>query len=161
MAEHDFDFVEAGRALRRFFQSRGLPEAEDAAQEAIARLLEKYNETVVADPDAYLKGIARNMVKDHFKHSKPTTPLMITASAPIDERLLCCLERCEKMLLKPVERKLLRDWYSSTGATKIAQRRRLASSAGTTLDALKAKVHRLRQKLAPCVRKCRAAIEES
>lgn len=161
MAENEFDFVDAGRALRRFFQSRGMPEPEDSAQEAIARLLEKWNDIVVASPEAYLKGIARNMVKDHFKHVNMEVHPIVPTTPPVDERLLRCLERCEKKLLNQREQKLLKDWYSGDGGEKIAKRRHLAEEAGTTLDALKATVHRLRQKIAPCVRKCREALKET
>ena len=160
MAENEFDFVTAGRALRRFFQSHGIPEPEDFAQEAIARLLEKWSGIVVESPEAYLKGIARNMVRDHFKHLSMEAPPMMPTAPPVDERLLRCLERCEKKLLNQREQKLLKDWYSGDGGEKVARRRRLAEEAGTTLGTLKATVHRLRQKIAPCVRKCREALKE-
>lgn len=161
MAEHEFDFVNAGRKLRRFFQSQGMREPEDDAQEAIKRLLEKLRETEILNLDAYLMGIAGNIVKERIgEGSLPVVP-MAPVPDVIDERLLRCLERCEKKLLNPEERKLLRDWYRGTGGEKIAQRRGLAEKSGTTLSALKERVYRLRQKLAPCVRKCRETIEES
>jgi len=161
MNENEFDFIEAGRALRRFFQSSGMPEPEDAAQEAIARLIEKSREKIVDDPEAYLKGIARNMVREHYKRPAPEIIHPGAPPDPIDERLLKCLERCEKKLLNPAERKLLRDWYRGEGTGKLKDRRRLAEEQGITPDTLKTRVYRLRQKIAPCVRKCREAVEDT
>lgn len=150
----EFDFVEAWRALRRFFQSRGLPEPEDAAQEAIANLLRKVEDKTIDNPDAYLKGIARNMVKEYYKLRQSTPIPQAPPPTGHDERLLACLERCEKRLLSASERRLLRDWYGGEGGEKIEGRKRLAAREGITPDTLKTRVYRLRQKLAPCVRKC-------
>lgn len=161
MNENEFDFVEAGRALRRYFQSSGLPEPEDAAQEAIARMVEKRLEKPLDNPEAYLKGIARNIVREHFKSQKPQILLPGAPPDHFNERLLQCLERCEKKLLNQAERKLLHDWYRSEGSEKLRDRRHLAEAEGISPETLKTRVYRLRQKIAPCVRKCRDAIEDS
>lgn len=150
----EFDFLEAGRALRRYFQSRGLPEPEDSAQEAIASLLRKIEEKTIEDPEAYLKGIAKNMVKEFYKLRQAAPVLPVPVASHHDERLLACLERCEKRLLSSAERRLLREWYSGEGGEKIEGRKRLAVREGLTAEALKTRVYRLRQRLAPCVRKC-------
>lgn len=155
----EFDFVEAGRALRRFFQSRGLPEPEDAAQEALASLLRKFEEKAIDNPDAYLKGIARNMVREYYKLRQAAPIPAVPSPTGHNERMLSCLERCEKRLLSAAERRLLRDWYSGEGGEKIEGRKRLAVQQGITVDTLKTRVYRLRQKLAPCVRKCLEVIE--
>jgi len=71
------------------------------------------------------------------------------------ERLLDCLDRCMRAL-PPDDAQLILDYYRGEQRAKIEQRRRLATERNLSLNALKIRACRLRDKLEVCINACRA-----
>lgn len=148
-----FDFVTARRSLVRFFQSQGLVEPEDAAQDAIAGLLRGLQETAVENAGAYLWKIARNIVAEYIRTKKTTALVeLIPVNAPRSERQFECLDHCRKKVLQPAEWQLLLRWHSGEGRNET--HRQLAKEFDIRPDALRKRVQRVMEKLGPCVKDC-------
>lgn len=154
------------RALVRFFQWRGVPGAEDRADETFDRVARRLDEGVaIANPGGYCYEVARLVAHEaHKKGAGRTTsldPRDLAATAPsADEALahevrLACLESC-LAALPGEQRAFILDYYRGDRRGRIDLRRSLAERFGLRRDALANRAQRLRDRLETCVRHCAA-----
>jgi RNA polymerase sigma factor (sigma-70 family) len=161
-------------SLITFFECRGSHSPEDLADETInrvARRIVEGKQIYTTNPASYFYGVARNILKEQWTapdnysfqidalHS--TRELSVDASEILEreqdrrllERRLECLQAClEALTLK--NRDLINQYYQGESSIKVRNRKELAEKLGMSLNALRNKALRIREKLEHCVRDC-------
>jgi DNA-directed RNA polymerase specialized sigma24 family protein len=149
------------RSLIRYFQWRGSFFPEKDTDATIDRVARKLQERQVDDVYIYILGVARNVAHESLRaQSKEQARLAASdsfsseapADAEFDRRLECC-ETCLANL-PSAQRKLVLAYYEGEKQTKIANRRKLAATAGVPIERLRIQVHRIREKLEACIKQC-------
>jgi DNA-directed RNA polymerase specialized sigma24 family protein len=142
--------------LIKFFTTRNALDPEDLADETINRVagkLKDIGKDFSGDPEPYFYRVARFV---HMEHLRKKLPQPMLAS-PIDpsriELEYNCLERCIERLTKE-NRDLLLRYHSPDGRVETDLRRALADELGIAPNALRIRVHRIRQGLKECLEKC-------
>lgn len=171
LAVFDSDPEEAGqkyllmrRNLVRYFEGRGLPFAEDHADEAVNRVAKRLGEgEEVRDLNGYAYGVARLLLMEILKERArqelalkelPLTPIdNDPVSIDEDRQRLECLTHCLEQL-PPDSRSLIVAYYEGDSRARIVNRRRLTESLGIPNQALRSRAVRLREKLETCVSIC-------
>lgn len=148
--------------LIKIFASRGCQMPEDLADETINRVSAKLSEiasTYEGDQALYFYGIANFVFRESIKAGKPAPPPPPPPMPdPNSERAAHCLEHCLGQL-SPPQRQLILAYYEFEKRAKIECRRHLAEQHGLSDNALKIRVHRLRQQLYDCLQNCLEAEE--
>ena len=150
------------RRLIVILECRNCPSADYVADEAINRFIRRLPElikTYKGDPFPYILVIARNV--QHEQDKKPTVPLLENIELPVeiidadelDEALHDCLDKCLGKL-ESNSRGLLMDYYQNDKHEKIDFRKRLARQLKTSANALRLRVHRLRNNVHSCLDNC-------
>jgi DNA-directed RNA polymerase specialized sigma24 family protein len=157
------------RRLLKLFTWRGCTSPEDCADRAIDRVARRLVEGVdihTRDPYHYFQGVALNVLREHVREPArrweslaPGRQLLAAApDDPLDaahtERRFACLDECLGALTTP-HRMLLLDYHG--GDRHIEHRQSLAASLGIAPNALRIRVHRLRNTLQSCVTRCLSA----
>jgi DNA-directed RNA polymerase specialized sigma24 family protein len=148
--------------LVRFFETRGIAEAEDAADEVLNRLARKLEGGErLENPHTYALGIARLVALELRKFPEKTAVdelPELAAPAPDEEasrgeEKLKCLEICLGELA-PENRRVIVGYYRGEKREKIENRQRLAEELGVPANALRSRAVRLRDKLEACITGC-------
>lgn len=157
------------RALLRFFDWRGVASPDECADHTLDRLALKLQTTVVEDVWSYAHGVARLVFFEQrrqpvFASIDETADRGLTTTMPLpdgpDERLRSCMDRCLAEL--DVEsRSLLLAYYEGERSERIRSRRRLAERLGLSENALRSRLHRLRERLERCIEACAAQDKET
>jgi DNA-directed RNA polymerase specialized sigma24 family protein len=157
-------YLRARRNLVRYFEGRRSRLAEEQADETINRVARRLDEGAeIQNIDAYLYGVARLVMleaideRDRERKALGEVSLRLVppSAAEGDETGpgLDCLGRCLDRL--PADaRTLIVQYYQGERRSKIENRQRLADALGIPLQALRARVLRLREKLEACVSAC-------
>lgn len=149
------------RKLERFFEWRNCPDPETHAWETIKRVCRKLMQgQIIDDVIRYAYGVAKLVYLEILKkleREREALENMPPPAAPPDESqdsaLLDCFESCLKKLLDK-DRYLIIRYYQEEKGEKIKNRKQLAEEEGIPLNALRIRVHRIRQKLEKCIKKC-------
>jgi DNA-directed RNA polymerase specialized sigma24 family protein len=150
------------QSLVRFFDWRGASTPDVCADETIDRLARRLEETAVGDLRSYAQGIARLVLLEHQRGpvfeslgeaSDPAVPATSTPGDDEERDLHACFERCLDALPES-ERRLAMSYYEEGRSRRIANRRQLAQSLGVSDNALRLRVHRVREQLEQCVHEC-------
>jgi len=162
----DRDREQAGQKYQKIqtrlidiFSCHGCVEPEALADETIDRVIEKIDwliENYVGDPIRYFCGVARNVLREHWKRKRAPDELPDEPNNERDEdsdRRFDCLDKCMAELL-PRSRSMVLDYYEDQGRAKIVHRKQLAEKAGITLQALRLRVFHIRGQLAKCLQEC-------
>jgi RNA polymerase sigma factor (sigma-70 family) len=160
--------------LVKFFECGGCSSPRALADETINRVARKILEGVDIVPGAlyaYIRGVARNVYKEYLRN--PDRRLVSIENilpsehlyedpAEVDQRAqdrtafeqrLECLESCVGKL--PDEaRELIMSYYEGDEGVKIENHKRIAEREGISLNNLRVRVHRIREKLEECVLSC-------
>jgi|SRR6185436_7926987 DNA-directed RNA polymerase specialized sigma24 family protein len=151
------------RRLIKILECRGCAQPEDVADEALNRFIRRLPElihTYSGDPFPYILRIARNV--QHEREKKQPLPLPENLDEvpaepvdtdEIDERVHTCLDQCLGKL-EPKSRTLLMDYYQNDKQDKIDFRKILAEELGIAANALRLRVHRLRNNVSMCMNTC-------
>ncbi len=162
------------RRLITFFTCHGSQAPDEEADETIDRVARRIaaGEQVQApDPYSYFHGVARLIMKEVWRITKKQE----SAAEEIDEsrhpvvdpiadgdaqqrRLLEelrfeCMQRCLESL-PPESRQLLVTYHQSARRRRIDNRNSLARQLGISINTLRIRMHRLRQELEACAKKC-------
>jgi DNA-directed RNA polymerase specialized sigma24 family protein len=140
------------------FSGHGCTEPEADADETIDRVIAKIDWLVAnyeGDPIRYFCGVARNILREKWKHKLPDELPNQQRDEPdeADEQRHDCLDKCMAELL-PRSRSLVLDYYEDQGKAKIVHRKKLAETTGITLTALRLRVFHIRSQLAKCMQEC-------
>jgi DNA-directed RNA polymerase specialized sigma24 family protein len=164
------------RKLIRFFDCHGAARSEDLADESLDRLARRLTEgESIGNPVGYVLGVARNVLRESWGRGpaverqtragrdsavKPGSDADEAGADAEDERRLTCLEGCLERLA-PETRRLVLRYYEGKERAKIVARRDLARELGIGVNALRIRMHRIRQRLESCVTSCLAVAGET
>jgi DNA-directed RNA polymerase specialized sigma24 family protein len=154
-------YVTLRAKLIRLFEWRGSEQPETLADVTLNRVAANLAKGLVLekpDPYSYFCGVAHNVhkeyLRDHFKKVEAVESGEIERRyLPLQEKeeedprldgLRRCLDR-----LPGEERQLLLDYYPD--GDRIRVRQQLAQRFGTSVNALRIKVHRIRQQVEKCL----------
>ncbi len=135
---------------------------ESLADDAIDRAVEKLNQgkaTPQSKAETYIMSIARNMTREQFRELRMEIyddTLYVTrghqeSAKPTEEQYTLLWECIERELDDSADLFLSYCLGKSEGSTK-EFRNELAKSSGMTLNNLRVKVHRMKKKLARCIK---------
>jgi len=156
-------YLELRANLIRFFEWRGCPFPEDHADETINRAAKRVSEgEVIQSPSGYLFGVARMLLLEIHKesarerqalgelaHSQGEQSYQFEELEPRVECLRGCLES-----LPAENRELILRYYQGEKGPKIENRKRLSERLNVSLNTLRMRALRLREKLQSCVADC-------
>jgi len=146
------------RKLMKYFTVRNCADVEELADIIIERVIRKVPEIVesyVGEPALYFYGVARNV---YMERCRPKPPPVVLPVPPKDspeekEQRHECLEKCLNQLTLE-KRKLILDYYKGEKIEKIRRRKEMAERLGINTNALRIRMHRVRDDLHRCVMKC-------
>jgi len=150
-------YQETHADLIRFFEWRGCPFPDQHADEAINRVAKKvFVGEEIRDLAKYSFGVARLLCLEIQKASARERQALRDLPAPdtsLDEeheRRLDCLRHCLKSLTA-AEVDLIFNYYQGEKSEKIKHRKTLATRLRISLNTLRMRALRLREKLEACV----------
>lgn len=146
--------------LVSFFRWEGCTTAEDWADEVINRVARRIarGEAIQSMP-AFVSGVARFAAKEAGRRQARESGKVIEMPAPQEvqdaasERPAQCLERCLASLDSEGRHLILR-YYEGEAAVRIRTRQAMAAELGISLNSLRNRALRLRDKLEACVAQC-------
>jgi len=144
------------RSLMLFFRSRGCASAEELADETIdrgARRIEEGAEVYTSNPFLYFYGIALRVLREQLRKPPPRLPFPDPPAHEEFERRLKCMEGCLAGL-DAMTRGWLTQYAQGEYQNRIEKRKQIANRLGISLNTLRIRVHRVREQLAQCVRRC-------
>ncbi|MEJ7625129.1 MAG: hypothetical protein WKF34_14145 [Pyrinomonadaceae bacterium] len=149
--------------LIRLFEWRGAETPEDLADETLNRTARKIEEGLkIESISNFVGGVARNVLREFYagreRERKNNADLAHhmddVPTDEVDGRVPCFRECLDD--LAEEQSQLLIDYYNWTDMPKIRHRQELAARAGETANALRIRVHRIRQELDKCIQHCLA-----
>jgi DNA-directed RNA polymerase specialized sigma24 family protein len=165
----DPDRLKAGEKYERIrctliaiFESRGCPNADELADVAIDRVAGKIHDlvnTYVGKPELYFYGVANKIYLEYLRR-RPEPPF----PAPCDsqeqtEKQLNCLEQCMEHLTS-TNRSLITEYFLDNQHSRVETRRRMAERLGIAPNALRIRIHRIKEHLGRCITECLLRKEE-
>ena len=156
-------YQEIHTRLIRFFEWRGCPFPDQHADETINRLARKvFAGEEIRDLAKYSFGVARllcleiNKASAKERQAIADLPRPDSAANENHEQRLECLRHCLKALT-PDQVDLIFTYYHGEKSDKIQHRKTLAMQLRISLNTLRMRALRLREKLEDCVEHCLAA----
>lgn len=149
-------FARLRERLVSFFRWKGGRSPEDLADESLSRVARKLEAGErIDDVRRYSLGVARLVHLERVKEEVREREALAEAPAPVEDppdELLAALETCMGAM-PPEDATLLRAYLEGSGQTRIDARAALAKTLATSLNALRIRAFRLRERLEECVRK--------
>jgi DNA-directed RNA polymerase specialized sigma24 family protein len=155
-------YLEIRTNLTRFFEWRACSFPEDHADETINRIARKIDDgEEILNPSGYAMGVARllllEIIKGRQREQSALSEIGQTSeaySAPDDgESRLACLRNCLQTL-SPDNRELILQYYQGEKSEKIRNRKKLLEHLGISVNTLRMRALRLRERLQGCVEDC-------
>ena len=155
-------YLEIRGNLIRFFEWRGCPFPEDHADETVNRVAKRVSEgEEIRNPMAYFTGVARLLVFEILKaRAKESQALNEMATSNVEyvdssdsEARIECLRKCLAGLSSD-SRELILQYYQGDKGEKIENRKKLTERLGVSVNTLRMRTLRLREKLQSCVENC-------
>jgi DNA-directed RNA polymerase specialized sigma24 family protein len=145
--------------LITIFAARGCGSPEELADETIDRVARRVSdiaEDYVGDQARYFFGVANNVHHEYLKRPpQPELELDHTKSdnEPDKEKIHQCLERCLAKF-SGAERQMILHYYSQQKKAKVDLHRQMAEELGVSINTLRLRVLRMKEKLQPCLTRC-------
>lgn len=153
------------RKLMKYFECRGCCFPEDLSDDTINRVARRIfegREIWTSEPANYFYGVARNVLKEYRSNlEREFSPIEYLSSLAysyesafvpqgreFEEQRLACLERCLQQL-PPESRQIIIGYYQGEKGERIKKRKLMADRLGIPANALRIRVHRIREKLEP------------
>lgn len=136
--------------------SRGCLIPEELADETIDRVARRVGEiasTFVGEKAVYFLGVANNVHHEYLKRPAITPPLEPGEDVETKERTHNCLDKCLAKL-STSSRTMIERYYAADKQAKIDLRRRIAEELGVSLNTLRLRALRIREKLQECIETC-------
>jgi RNA polymerase sigma factor (sigma-70 family) len=150
----------------KLFSKRGCHLSEDLADEAfnsVMRRLRNAPDGIPGSQAAYLTAVAKNLYLKYIAKAgvedpiDPNHPRYSSGSSNhpdgFSDRAFECLEKCLSKL-EPENRSLILDYYREEKRAKIDGRAKIAEKYGLTLNALRIRTHRIRDRLHQWLDEC-------
>jgi RNA polymerase sigma factor (sigma-70 family) len=156
--------------LYRFFARRNYYDPDYLVDVTLSRVIAKI-ETIELHENVtqvgYIRGFAEHIYREALRHNKedqldpiadqnkfsqPESP-----DYSVQEQETSCLHECLAKL-KPEDRELLQKYYAPNRDRRELSRQRMAEEMGLTIDNLRVKVMRRREKLRTCLSGCKKNI---
>jgi DNA-directed RNA polymerase specialized sigma24 family protein len=158
------------RRLHRFFVYNHSCRAEELVDRTLAILEKKIQSEDICNVFAYALGIARkvhlaacaelqritaleDMPRGEDSFADPRTAREDLAERIETQGRLGCLRKC-RSTLSSADDKLVIGYYSADGEKQKVHRERLAKEIGVTVNLLRVRTNRIREKLEKCLGKC-------
>ena len=170
-ASHAYEALRS--RLIRFFAWNQIETAEELADEALDRLMQRLSSTAadrraeILEPVKYAAGIARHLVQEHqrqIQRKRAVLESLMERRKSLDaaerERkeeleMLSALEQSMQQI--PIENRLLIErYYSAECRNQIQQRQQLAEDLGISINALRNRALRIRMELRDQLRQLEA-----
>ncbi len=136
--------------------SRGCRDPEELADETIdrvARRVADIRETYVGDKAIYFLGVMNNVHHEYLKRPVISRLPEPDAEDAAKEATHLCLEECLEKLA-PHSRQVIEKYYSENKQAKINLRKQIAAEFGVSLNTLRLRALRIREKLQVCIEQC-------
>ena len=136
--------------------SRGCAVAEELADNTIdrvARRVADIQQTYVGDKAIYFLGVMNNVHHEYLKRPMIPRPLALDDDLETKEMTHACLDKCLDKLA-PHSRQMIEGYYAADKRAKIDLRKRLATEFGVSLNTLRLRALRIREKLELCIEQC-------
>lgn len=146
------------RRLLKFFAWEGCLHPEEWADEVLSRVARRIaSGEAIVSVTAYTSGVARLALKEARRQEQRSQPLegqfAVAPVEPPDARLAGCLARCLDEL-PAASRALIVDYYQGDAGGRIRQRQAMAARLGISLNSLRNRALRLRDRLEKCLEEC-------
>lgn len=144
-------------SLVKYLRWEGCLRADDWADEVLNRVAQRLAAgEVVTRVAAYASGVARLVVKEALRAQAREHSGVMEIPAPradeaADESVYEWLEECLSRL-EPDQRELILEYYQGSASDRIRNRQRLAGQLGISLNSLRNRALRLRERLEACLR---------
>jgi DNA-directed RNA polymerase specialized sigma24 family protein len=153
-------YEEIRRRLTTIFAARACPVPEELADETmdrVARRVADISESYEGDKARYFFGVANNVHHEFLKRPPPPEPReeLIDDDTADKERASACLEQCLGKLAGDGRAMILR-YYSQEKQAKVDLHKRMVDEFGVTINTIRLRVLRMKQKLQPCLERCLA-----
>lgn len=142
--------------LVTIFAARGCRVPEELADETIDRVARRVTDIAKdyqGEKARYFFGVANNVHHEYLKRPIPPGPQDVIDSNVDKERTHECLEQCLNRL-PPEDREMLLRYYAQERETKAGQHIAMAQELNITINTLRLRVLRMKQKLQPCIERC-------
>jgi len=149
--------------LIKYFEWQGSPTAEDLADETVNRVTRKlFDGEPIRNLINYIFGTARYLAHEHRKELlhqdaalKELPNHIPFKTEKLDNIRIGCFEKCLSGLPE-ADRELIITYYSPEKREKIDEHRRLADKLSISLNSMRLRVHRIKQRLEKCTSECEA-----
>jgi len=133
-------------------------QAEDLADETLDRVARnlvrgKVPEPFTGNKQLYFLAFAKNIRLENL-HKPPEIPDPQPVTRDTAEAKSQCLEECARRILPSEERLLAIEYYNCEKSTKAENHKKLAKQFGLGLPGLRTRMHRIRERLRPCIEEC-------
>ncbi len=146
--------------LTCFFEWNHGETPQELADETLDRLARRLSacENEILDPAKFAVGIARLLLKEHFREKDRREAALATLAefclshakmeleSAFEEERIAVLERCLQVIPE-TNRALIKRYFSAESRTQIQQRQRMAEEYGISTNALRNRVMRIRAEL--------------
>jgi DNA-directed RNA polymerase specialized sigma24 family protein len=159
----DPDSERAGVAYERIrwrliaiLASRGCRVPEELADETIDRVARRVvdiQQTYIGDKAIYFLGVMNNVHHEYLKRPLIPCPLELDDEVEVKEKTHSCLDKCLDKLA-PNSRQVIERYYAENKRAKIDLRKRIAAEVGISLNTLRLRALRIREKLQTCIEQC-------
>jgi len=146
-----------GRLIKYFTCNGCGDQAEDLGDETLDRVAKKLERNEIPEPFTgnkalYFLAFAKNIRLENTR-KQPEIPPVGPVSPDKTEEESACLEKCAPMLPGD-DRWLAIEYYRYEKSTKVEHHKKLAEKYGLTLGGLRTRMHRIRERLRPCIEEC-------
>lgn len=156
-AKAELKYEQIRRSLTFYFIKRGVYLPEELVDVTLSRVTAKAGtllETYHGDPALYFYGVARNVLKEYLRQQEHHATHVFVSTQQPPEYVYKCLEDCVGKLPAD-ERELLLRYYDEAAEGAANFRHALARQLGISLNSMRVKIHRLRERLRDCIAECR------
>ena len=136
--------------------SRGCAVPEELADETIdrvARRVADIRDTYVGDKAIYFLGVMNNVHHEYLKRKKILGPPEAVDDVQTKEKTHLCLDKCLDKLAAN-SRSMIERYYTADKRAKIDLRKQIAAEFGVSLNTLRLRALRIREKLQACIEQC-------
>jgi DNA-directed RNA polymerase specialized sigma24 family protein len=136
--------------------SRGCAIPDELADETIdrvARRIADIQQNYVGDKAIYFLGVMNNVHHEYLKRPMLVKPPEVFVDVEANERKHLCLERCLHQL-SANSREVIQRYYAEDRQAKITLRKRIADELGVSMNTLRLRALRIREKLQACIQQC-------